>query len=177
MSGSGNLTGSHLAPSRNVRMMGAIAEAIQRVFLGGTGSSTDEIGSVSIRVEGDQIESVAPGTLNAMANPSRHCHCECKSTATEGSDSQESDEAEEIGCETTAHGDRVRVWDRTEPRIRSVRSDARCGNIEKCDSDGKRYAKMEERIAVSLSFLRFINLIIHGFPPAKTAQGGVASVV
>ena len=62
----------HLAPSRNDRMVGAIAEAIQGVFLGGTASGADEIGSVSIWVEGDQIESVASGTVDAMANPSRH---------------------------------------------------------------------------------------------------------
>lgn len=62
----------YLAPSRNDRMVRAIAEAIQGVLLGGAASGAHEIGSVSIGVEGDQIESVASGTVDAMANPGRH---------------------------------------------------------------------------------------------------------
>lgn len=72
MGGSGHFTWLHFAPSRNIGTMGSVAPAVERVFLGRTGTGSNEVGSVAIRVESDQIVRVALRTLHAMANPSRH---------------------------------------------------------------------------------------------------------
>lgn len=71
MSGLGNLAELHRSPSADTSLMGTIAEAIQRVFIRG-GSGADEVGTVRIGGEGNQVASVAAGTLDAMADADRH---------------------------------------------------------------------------------------------------------
>lgn len=49
-----------------------VAEAVERVFLRGTWAHPDQIGSVFIGTEGDEIAGAASWALDAMADAARH---------------------------------------------------------------------------------------------------------
>jgi hypothetical protein len=67
----GNPAGFHFRPSADVGLAGAVAEAIERVFLGLCGHA-DQIGSVAVGAEGDQIAGVTSGTFDTMADAASH---------------------------------------------------------------------------------------------------------
>ena len=67
----GNPAGFHFRPSADVCLVRAVAEAIERVFLGPCGHA-DEIGSVAVGTECDQIAGVTSGTFDTMADAASH---------------------------------------------------------------------------------------------------------
>ena len=67
----GNPAGFHFRPSADVGLVRAVAEAIERVLLG-TREHGDEIGSVAVGTEGDQIAGVTSGTFDTMADAASH---------------------------------------------------------------------------------------------------------
>ena len=106
----GNPAGLHLRPPADVCLVRAVAEAIERVFLGVCGHA-DEIRSVAVGTEGDQIARVTSGTFDTMADAASH-RCEGMHTAgqreylTEGDD-WESDEIDTGGDELTSMGNKI----------------------------------------------------------------------
>lgn len=67
-----NLTRFHFAPSRAVRHLCSIAEAIKVVFFTRACTKAREIRPVPVRAEANQIAGVASGTFHAMAKAKRH---------------------------------------------------------------------------------------------------------
>jgi hypothetical protein len=67
-----NFTRLHFAPSRAVRQLCSIAEAIKIVFFPRACTKAREIRPVPIRAEANQIAGVALGTFHAMAKAKRH---------------------------------------------------------------------------------------------------------
>ena len=67
----GNPAGFDFRPSADVGLVRAVAEAIERVFLG-TRERRDEIGPVAVGTEGDQIAGVTSGTFDTMADAASH---------------------------------------------------------------------------------------------------------
>jgi len=67
----GNPAGFDFRPSADVGLVRAVAEAIERVFLG-TRERRDEIGPVAVGTEGDQIAGVTSRTFDTMADAASH---------------------------------------------------------------------------------------------------------
>lgn len=78
--------------------MRAIAEAIERVFLGPR-EHGDEIGSVAVGTEGDQIAGVTSGTFDTMADAASHRCAEMHAVGQRASLAERDDwENDEIGA-------------------------------------------------------------------------------
>jgi len=69
----GNLARFHFRPSANVGFVGAVAKAIERVFLE-VSSHAQQIGPIAVGAESDQITRVAPWTFDTMAHSTGHRH-------------------------------------------------------------------------------------------------------
>src|SRR5579872_1523671 len=67
----GHLAGFYLRPSAHIRFVRAAAETIECVFLAACGPA-DQIGSVAVGTEGDQIAGMTHRTFDTMADAAVH---------------------------------------------------------------------------------------------------------
>jgi hypothetical protein len=78
----GNPARFHFQPAADAGFVRAVTQAIERVLLRAC-HHADEIGSIAVGTEGDQIASVTSRTFDTMADEARHRWSECMRRASE----------------------------------------------------------------------------------------------
>lgn len=105
MSGFRNLAGFCLPPFRYCQETASLAEAIECVFFEEIGAGSNEVRSIAVRAECDQITRMALRTFDAMTNAERHATLSSAllvpSERISAPNFEENDEREEIRCEST----------------------------------------------------------------------------